>query len=81
MAVWVTVLPPELFPDQALVRGRFYNRVEPILPGHTFNHSGIDRDRITLRNYFGGHMMYLYEPSLKALSVDVRTFIRQQGTR
>jgi carboxypeptidase C (cathepsin A) len=43
---------------------------------HTFDHSGIDRNRITLRNYFGGHMMYLHEPSLKALSADIRAFIR-----
>ena len=43
---------------------------------HTFDHSGIARDRITLKNYFGGHMMYLYEPSLKALSTDIRAFIR-----
>lgn len=47
---------------------------------HTFDHSGIDRDRITLRNYFGGHMMYLHEQSLKALSADIRAFIRRQGT-
>jgi carboxypeptidase C (cathepsin A) len=45
---------------------------------HTFDHAGIDRDRITLRNYFGGHMMYLHEPSLAALSADIRTFIRQR---
>lgn len=36
----------------------------------------IDRNRITLRNYFGGHMMYLHEPSLKALSSNIRGFIR-----
>jgi carboxypeptidase C (cathepsin A) len=46
---------------------------------HTFNHSGIPRDRLTLKNYFGGHMMYLYEPSLAALSADIRAFIR--GTK
>lgn len=45
---------------------------------HTFDHSGIARDRITLRNYFGGHMMYLHEPSLAALSADIRAFIRQK---
>lgn len=42
---------------------------------HTFDHSGIDKARITLRNYFGGHMMYLHEPSLAALARDVRAFI------
>jgi len=43
---------------------------------HTFNHSGIPRDRITLKNYVGGHMMYLHEASLAALSADIRAFIR-----
>ncbi|HEY7216492.1 MAG TPA: hypothetical protein VIC28_17855 [Thermoanaerobaculia bacterium] len=43
---------------------------------HTFNHSGIPRDRLTLKNYFGGHMMYLNEASLAALSADIRAFIR-----
>jgi carboxypeptidase C (cathepsin A) len=43
---------------------------------HTFQHSGIPRRRITLKNYFGGHMMYLHEASLAALSADIRAFIR-----
>lgn len=43
---------------------------------HTFNHSGVPRDRITLKNYFGGHMMYLHEASLAALSADIRAFVR-----
>lgn len=42
----------------------------------TFNHSGIPKDRITLKTYEGGHMMYLREASLAALSADVRAFIR-----
>ncbi len=42
---------------------------------HTFDHSGIDKDRITLKNYYGGHMMYLFEPSLEELSQDIRAFI------
>jgi carboxypeptidase C (cathepsin A) len=29
-----------------------------------------------LRNYFGGHMMYLYEPSLEQMSADIGSFIR-----
>lgn len=42
---------------------------------HTFDHSGIDKDRIVLRNYEGGHMMYLMESSLAELAADVRAFI------
>jgi carboxypeptidase C (cathepsin A) len=47
---------------------------------YTFNHSGIPRDRITLKDYPGGHMMYLREESLAALSADIRAFIRKGGT-
>lgn len=43
---------------------------------HTFHHSGVPQDRLTLRNYFGGHMMYLNEASLAKLSADIRAFIR-----
>ncbi|MEM7354097.1 MAG: peptidase S10, partial [Acidobacteriota bacterium] len=42
---------------------------------YTFDHSRIDKDRITLRNYYGGHMMYLYEDSLAELAADIRAFI------
>ena len=43
---------------------------------YIFDHSGIDKDRITLRNYYGGHMMYLYDPSLEALARDIGEFIQ-----
>jgi carboxypeptidase C (cathepsin A) len=45
---------------------------------YTFDHSGIDKDRITLRNYFGGHMMYLHDPSLEALVSDIGAFIENR---
>jgi carboxypeptidase C (cathepsin A) len=41
---------------------------------HAFDHSGIDKDLISLRNYDGGHMMYLYDPSLEAMSADLQAF-------
>ena len=44
---------------------------------YIFDHSGIDKERITLRNYFGGHMMYLHDPSLEALSADIGAFIER----
>ncbi len=43
---------------------------------YMLEHSGIDADRMTIENYDGGHMMYLYQPSLEALSDDVVDFIR-----
>jgi carboxypeptidase C (cathepsin A) len=42
-------------------------------------HSGIDPDRLEIVNYEGGHMMYLYQPSLEALSDDIVDFIRAGG--
>jgi carboxypeptidase C (cathepsin A) len=42
---------------------------------YMLRHSGIDPDRLTIRNYDGGHMMYLYQPSLQALSDDIVAFI------
>lgn len=42
---------------------------------YMLEHSGIDPDRMTIRNYEGGHMMYLYRPSLKALCDDIVAFI------
>ena len=48
---------------------------------YTFDHSGIDKDRITLRNYPGGHMMYLHAPSLAQLSSDIGLFLRPPSPR
>ncbi len=42
---------------------------------YMLEHSGIDPDRITVKNYEGGHMMYLYQPALEALSDDIVAFI------
>lgn len=43
---------------------------------YVFDHSGIPRDRVTLRNYDGGHMMYIYGPSLQKLCADIGVFIK-----
>ncbi len=42
---------------------------------YMLQHSGIDPDRMTIKNYPGGHMMYLYQPSLEAVSNDIVEFI------
>lgn len=42
---------------------------------YIFDHSGIDKNRLTVENYFGGHMMYLHDSSLEKLSADVGAFI------
>src|SRR5262249_26466722 len=44
---------------------------------YVFNHSGIDKDRLTIKTYYGGHMMYLHIPSLKQMSEDIGAFMKK----
>jgi len=46
---------------------------------YMLEHSGIDPARLTIKDYHGGHMMYLYRPSLEALSNDIVAFINAAG--
>jgi carboxypeptidase C (cathepsin A) len=43
---------------------------------YMLQHSRIDPKRLEIKTYEGGHMMYLYRPSLESLSNDVVAFIR-----
>jgi carboxypeptidase C (cathepsin A) len=45
---------------------------------YMLHHSGIDPGRMTFKIYDGGHMMYLYQPSLEALSNDLVAFIERR---
>ena len=42
---------------------------------YMLEHSGIDAQRLTIKDYPGGHMMYLHRPSADALSNDIVAFI------
>lgn len=42
---------------------------------YMLEHSGIAADHLTIKNYPGGHMMYLHRPSQEALSNDIVKFI------
>jgi carboxypeptidase C (cathepsin A) len=42
---------------------------------YMLRHSGIDPARMVIEEYDGGHMMYLHQPSLEALSHDIVKFI------
>jgi len=48
---------------------------------YMLHHSGIDPARLEIRNYEGGHMMYLYQPSLQKLSDDIVAFIERKRMR
>lgn len=39
--------------------------------------ASIDPARLEIKNYEGGHMMYLYQPSLEKLADDIVAFIGQ----
>ena len=43
---------------------------------YMLEHSGIDPARLTIKDYPGGHMMYLHRPSQEALSNDIVAFIQ-----
>ncbi|MCU1246848.1 MAG: hypothetical protein JWN02_2758 [Acidobacteria bacterium] len=48
---------------------------------YMLEHSGIAPDRLTIKDYSGGHMMYLYRPSGEAVSDDIVAFINAGGAR
>ena len=45
---------------------------------YLFDHSGIPKERVVQKTYPGGHMMYLYLPSLQQLSEDIGAFIEKR---
>ena len=46
---------------------------------YMLQHSGIDPKRLVIKQYAGGHMMYLHRPSEEALSNDIVAFIEGAG--
>ena len=44
---------------------------------YMLRHSGIDPEKLEIKDYEGGHMMYLYQPSLEKLSNDIIQFIER----
>lgn len=42
---------------------------------YTFSRNGIEREKVNMTYYEGGHMMYLHEPDLIKLSDDIRAFL------
>ena len=51
---------------------------------YTFSHLGIDpslRENLTIETYEGGHMMYLYKPTLVKMKDDVARFMKKRLDR
>ncbi len=65
---------------RVFVANGYYDLATPFFATeHSMNHHGIDLNRVTMKYYEAGHMMYIHEPSLKALVEDVRQFIRPEN--
>lgn len=44
---------------------------------YSMNHFGIDPEKVTMKYYEAGHMMYIHQPSMDQLIKDMRAFIAQ----
>lgn len=62
---------------RVFVANGYYDLATPFFATeHSMNHHGIDLNRVTMKYYQAGHMMYIHEPSRKALVKDIRQFIQ-----
>ncbi|NTS78817.1 peptidase S10 [Catenovulum sp. SM1970] len=63
---------------RVFVANGYYDLATPFYATeHSMNHYGIDPDRVTMKYYQAGHMMYVHKASLLALSEDLRAFYQQ----
>ncbi len=64
---------------KVMVANGYYDMATPFAATeHTFAHLGFEdtyKDRVSLKYYEGGHMMYIHPELLKALSRDIATFV------
>ena len=45
---------------------------------HTLNHAGLPKDRVDIKLYESGHMIYIGEKNIKALTADIRKFVTKK---
>ncbi|GGW90605.1 S10 family peptidase [Alteromonas halophila] len=58
------------------VANGYYDLATPFFATeYSMNHHGIDKDRLTMKYYEAGHMMYIHQPSLEQLTEDLRQFL------
>ncbi len=61
---------------QVMVANGYYDLVTPFFDAeYTFQRHGIQMDRVEMKYYEGGHMMYTRHKDLERLSADIRTFL------
>jgi carboxypeptidase C (cathepsin A) len=70
---------------RVLVASGYYDLATPYAASeYTLSHMRLDpalRKNIHVEEYEAGHMMYVHEPSLKKLKVDLAGFLRDSGAR
>ena len=60
------------------VANGYYDLATPFFATeHSMNHHGIIKEKVTMKYYPAGHMMYIHHPSLKQLADDMREFVEQ----
>lgn len=60
------------------VANGYYDLATPFFATeHSMNHHGIIKEKVTMKYYPAGHMMYIHHPSLKQLADDMREFVKQ----
>jgi carboxypeptidase C (cathepsin A) len=59
-----------------MVASGYYDLITPFFDAeYTFDRNGIVKERVQMKYYEGGHMMYTHEPDLIKLSKDIREFM------
>ncbi len=64
---------------KVLVASGYYDLITPFFDAeYTFARNGIVKERVQMKYYEAGHMMYTHEPDLIQLSKDIRDFLLQK---
>lgn len=61
---------------QVMVANGYYDLITPFFDAeYTFARHGMVKERVHMRYYEGGHMMYTHEADFKKLAGDIRNFL------
>jgi carboxypeptidase C (cathepsin A) len=61
---------------KVMVASGYYDLITPFFDAeYTFSRNGIEREKIKMTYYEGGHMMYIHEADFLKLSNDIREFL------
>lgn len=76
VAPWIARAMRQNSDLEVLVAQGYFDLATPFFAAELmFNQPGFDQDRVRFEYYEAGHMMYLHEPSLAAVTQDVRELI------